>query len=46
MGKEIKKPPVVEFMIPKRVFTKVTEEEEKQGLKDSLVVGLWDFGTA
>ncbi|KAK4194368.1 putative nucleolar complex protein 4 [Triangularia verruculosa] len=46
MGKEIKKPPVVEFMIPKRVFTKVTEEEQKQGAKDSLVVELWDFGSA
>ncbi|KAK4181210.1 putative nucleolar complex protein 4 [Triangularia setosa] len=46
MGKEVKKAPVVEFMIPKRVFTKVAEEEGREGGKDGLVVGLWDFGSA
>lgn len=38
--KEVKKTPVIEFEIPKRIFTKpdVTSEVE-----DSLLVKLWDF---
>jgi U3 small nucleolar RNA-associated protein 19 len=42
MSKEVKKPPVVEFMIPKRILTKVVTSEEK----DSLLVSLWDFGSS
>jgi U3 small nucleolar RNA-associated protein 19 len=41
MAKDVKKPPVVEFMIPKRIFTKAGAPEEK----DSLLVSLWDFGS-
>jgi len=43
MTKEVKKPPVIEFMIPKHIFTKAAPEEEK---KDSLLVSLWDFGSS
>lgn len=42
MHKEIKKPPVVEFMIPKHIFTKADAAAEE---KDSLLVSLWDFGS-
>ncbi|KAK1758216.1 CBF/Mak21 family-domain-containing protein [Echria macrotheca] len=41
-AKEVKKPPVVEYMIPKRIFTKTDSIEEK----DSLLVSLWDFGSS
>ncbi|KAK4187965.1 CBF/Mak21 family-domain-containing protein [Podospora australis] len=43
MTKEVKKPPVVEFMIPKHIYTKAGPEEEQQ---DSLLVSLWDFGSS
>ncbi|KXX74031.1 Nucleolar complex protein 4 [Madurella mycetomatis] len=43
MAKEIKKPPVVEYMIPKRIFTKVGPSPEGT---DSLLVSLWDFGSS
>jgi U3 small nucleolar RNA-associated protein 19 len=43
MTKEVKKAPVVEFMIPKRIFTKAGPAEEE---KDSLLVSLWDFGSS
>jgi len=42
MAKEVKKPPVVEYMIPKRIFTKTDSVDEK----DSLLVSLWDFGSS
>ena len=41
MHKEVKKPPVVEFMIPKRIFTPAEKGTEE---KNSLLVDLWDFG--
>jgi hypothetical protein len=43
MNKEVKKPPVIEFMIPKRIFTKAPPES---GESDSLLVSLWDFGSS
>ncbi|KAK3298868.1 CBF/Mak21 family-domain-containing protein [Chaetomium fimeti] len=43
ISKEVKKPPVVEYMIPKRIFTKADEAAAEP---DSLLVGLWDFGSS
>jgi U3 small nucleolar RNA-associated protein 19 len=43
MSKEVKKPPVVEYMIPKRIFSKVGPATEET---DSLLVDLWDFGSS
>ncbi|KAK4127088.1 CBF-domain-containing protein [Parathielavia appendiculata] len=43
MTKEVKKPPVVEYMIPKRIFTKAGPVPEEN---DSLLVNLWDFGSS
>ncbi|KAB5581078.1 CBF/Mak21 family-domain-containing protein [Coniochaeta sp. 2T2.1] len=40
MHKEVKKPPVVEFMIPKRIFTSAEKGAEE---RNSLLVDLWDF---
>lgn len=40
LSKDIKKPPEVEYEIPKRIFLKYGEDEGKQ---DSLLVKLWDF---
>lgn len=40
LSKEVKKPPVVEYEIPKRIFMK---QQEGSGVGDSLVVKLWDF---
>ncbi|KAJ9137949.1 Nucleolar complex protein [Pleurostoma richardsiae] len=40
MSKEVKKPPVVEFMIPKRIFLL---QDKESGVEDSLLVKLWDF---
>ncbi|KAH8893781.1 CBF-domain-containing protein [Thozetella sp. PMI_491] len=42
LGKEIKKPPVVEFKIPKKVFTRLEPGSEE---RDSPLVRLWDFGS-
>ncbi|OAA67587.1 nucleolar complex protein 4 [Cordyceps fumosorosea ARSEF 2679] len=42
MGKDVKKAPVVEFHIPKKVFL---PQEEASGVPDSLLVKLWDFET-
>ncbi|KAL9030565.1 MAG: hypothetical protein Q9196_001326 [Gyalolechia fulgens] len=39
LSKEIKKPPVIEFEIPKKVFLKNTESPDK----DSLLVELWEL---
>jgi U3 small nucleolar RNA-associated protein 19 len=38
--KDIKKTPVVEFEIPKKIFMKNNMES---GVEDSLLVKLWDF---
>ena len=38
--KEVKKTPVIEFEIPKRIFTKQDLALEAE---DSLLVKLWDF---
>jgi U3 small nucleolar RNA-associated protein 19 len=43
MSKEVKKPPVVEYMIPKKIFTKPDSSAEDQG---TLLVSLWDFGSS
>ncbi|KAK4240680.1 CBF/Mak21 family-domain-containing protein [Achaetomium macrosporum] len=43
ISKEVKKPPVVEYMIPKRIFTKAGPGVEE---KDSLLASLWDFGSS
>ncbi|SPN96849.1 probable NOC4 nucleolar protein, forms a complex with Nop14p that mediates maturation and nuclear export of 40S ribosomal subunits [Cephalotrichum gorgonifer] len=40
MSKEVKKAPVVEFQIPKRIFL---PQEEGSEVTDSLLVKLWDF---
>lgn len=40
MSKDVKKAPVVEFQIPKRIFL---QQEEGSGVQDSLLVKLWDF---
>ncbi|KAL5596940.1 hypothetical protein BROUX41_006385 [Berkeleyomyces rouxiae] len=40
MGKDIKKPPVVEFQIPKRIFL---PQDADSGMADSLAVKLWEF---
>jgi U3 small nucleolar RNA-associated protein 19 len=36
----VKKPPVVEFMIPKRIFV---PQDPTSGVEDNLLVKLWDF---
>ncbi|KAF4453865.1 putative NOC4 nucleolar protein [Fusarium austroafricanum] len=41
MAKDIKKAPVIEFHIPKKVFT---PHENPDAEPDSLLVKLWDFG--
>lgn len=41
MSKEVKKPPVVEFMMPKTIFSPAAAGAEG---KDSLLTELWDFG--
>jgi U3 small nucleolar RNA-associated protein 19 len=38
--KEIKRSPVVEFQIPKRILL---PQDRESGLQDSLLVKLWDF---
>lgn len=43
MSKEVKKAPVIEFHIPKKVFMPHDGPEPEQ---DSLFVKLWDFGAA
>ncbi|RYP90349.1 hypothetical protein DL770_003496 [Monosporascus sp. CRB-9-2] len=40
MSKQIKKAPVVEFMIPKRIFV---PHDPASGTEDSLLTQLWDF---
>jgi U3 small nucleolar RNA-associated protein 19 len=38
--KDVKKMPVVEFEIPKKIFLK---NDTESGIEDSLLVKLWDF---
>ena len=40
LSKEVKKAPVVEFEIPKKIFMKYDVDA---GVEDSFVVKLWDF---
>ncbi|KAI1752538.1 CBF/Mak21 family-domain-containing protein [Xylaria castorea] len=40
LSKSVKKPPVVEFMIPKRIFL---PNDPTSGVEDSLFVKLWEF---
>ena len=40
MTKEVKKAPVIEFQIPKKVFL---PQEPQAGVADSLLVRLWDY---
>ena len=40
LSKDIKKAPVVEFEIPKKILAK---HDIESGLEDSLVVKLWEF---
>ena len=42
LAKEVKKLPTVEFMIPKKIFSRVEISTEE---KDSLLASLWDFST-
>lgn len=39
-AKDVKKIPVVEFEIPKKIFMK---QDIASGVEDSLLVKLWDF---
>ncbi|KAI0967644.1 nucleolar complex protein [Xylaria arbuscula] len=40
LSKAVKKPPVVEFMIPKRIFL---PNDPASGVEDNLLVKLWEF---
>jgi U3 small nucleolar RNA-associated protein 19 len=40
LSKEVKKIPVVEYEIPKKIFMK---HDAESGIEDSLLVKLWDF---
>ncbi|KAK0751707.1 CBF/Mak21 family-domain-containing protein [Schizothecium vesticola] len=42
MSKEVKKPPVVEFMIPKKIFSRADPTADE---KDNLLASLWDFSS-
>jgi U3 small nucleolar RNA-associated protein 19 len=42
LGKDVKKAPVIEFQIPRRIFL---PQDEPAVTPDSLLVKLWDFGT-
>ncbi|KAG8428411.1 Maturation and nuclear export of 40S ribosomal subunits interacting protein [Metarhizium acridum] len=41
LGKDVKKAPVIEFQIPKRIFL---PQDDPAANPDSLLVRLWDFG--
>lgn len=41
LGKDVKKAPVIEFQIPKRIFV----PDESAAPANNLLVRLWDFGT-
>lgn len=40
LSKDIKRPPEIEYEIPKRIFWK---QEADSGMEDSLLVNLWNF---
>jgi U3 small nucleolar RNA-associated protein 19 len=40
LSKEVKKPPVVEFVIPKKIITK---QDLGSDVQDTLLAKLWDF---
>jgi U3 small nucleolar RNA-associated protein 19 len=40
LSKDVKKAPVVEYDIPKKIFMK---QEAESAIEDSLLVKLWDF---
>lgn len=40
LSKDVKKIPVVEYEIPKRVYLR---QDAESGVEDSLLVKLWDF---
>jgi U3 small nucleolar RNA-associated protein 19 len=40
LSKEVKKIPVVEYEIPKKIFMK---HDAESGIENSLLVKLWDF---
>lgn len=40
LSKDVKKVPVVEYEIPKKIFTK---HADAAGIENSLLVKLWDF---
>jgi U3 small nucleolar RNA-associated protein 19 len=40
LSKQIKKAPVVEFMIPKRIFL---PHDPESGVEDSLLTKIWSF---
>jgi U3 small nucleolar RNA-associated protein 19 len=42
LNREMKKTPVVEYEIPKHIFTRKSEEEGGPD-QDSMLVKLWDF---
>jgi len=42
LSKDVKKTPVVEFQIPKRVLL---PQEAGSEVQDSVLVKLWDFGS-
>ena len=41
LSKDLKKPPEIEYRIPKRIFMK---NDVDSGVEESLLVRLWDFG--
>lgn len=40
MSKQVRKPPVLEFQIPKKVFL---PNDPESGFQDNLVTKLWNF---
>lgn len=40
LSKDIKKPPEIEYEIPKKIFTKHNADS---GVEDSILVKLWNF---
>lgn len=40
LSKQIKKAPVVEFMIPKRIFF---PHDQESGVEDNLLTRIWNF---
>ena len=40
LSKDVKKVPVIDYEIPKKIFTK---QDIESGVEDGLLVTLWDF---